>query len=102
MKTHNFNLVFIVPSRFTKSQRLIEKATTHPEKVIYETFAQTPLEELQEYFLPNWLRVALINTNSPYSSAADRDVLCEFYDHLFLFVKAVFFSSTHLNKRDFN
>lgn len=101
MKTHNFNLVVMVPTKFIKPARLIEKVTSHPEEVLEETFSQTPLEELLEYFLPNWLRVALINTNSPYSGAADREVLCEFYDHLLHFVKEAFLSSIYTNTYEF-
>lgn len=87
MKTCNLSPQSNEPPRFSKPPRLIEKATSNPEEVLRETFAQTPLDELQEYFLPNWLRVALINTNSPYSSGSDREKLCEFYDQLFLLVE---------------
>jgi hypothetical protein len=93
MNSYNIYPQSTEPTRFSKPPRLIEKATSYPEEVIRETFAQTPLDELQEYFLPNWLRVALINTNSPYSSGSDREKLCEFYDQLFLLVEALYPSS---------
>jgi hypothetical protein len=38
------------PTRFSKPPRLIEKATSDPEEVIKETFAQTPPDELQNIF----------------------------------------------------
>lgn len=97
MKTYNLPPQSNEPPRFSKPPRLIEKAISHPEEVIRETFAQTPLDELQEYFLPNWLRVALINTNSPYSSGSDREKLCEFYDQLFLLVETLYSITEGIN-----
>jgi len=100
MKTYHPNPQSSNPTRFTKPPRLIEKAASYPEEAIKETFAQTPLDELQEYFLPNWLRVALINTTSPYSSSSDREKLCEFYDQLLLLIEALHSISedTHLHE----
>ncbi|OQP61234.1 hypothetical protein A3860_05850 [Niastella vici] len=81
------------PARFSKPARLIEKATSHPDEVIAEVFSHTPFDELQEYLLPNWLRVALINNMSPYTAAIDREILFEFHDQLLPFVEAVYCKS---------
>lgn len=84
MKTHDQN-----PTRFSKPARLIDKVTTQPAKVIIEVFDQATLFDLTEYLLPNWLRVALINTQSPYSNGKGREILYEFYELLILFIEAL-------------
>jgi hypothetical protein len=74
------------PDRFTKPPRLIEKATTQPIEVINEVFDQASLADLIDYLLPNWLRVAVINTQSPYSHGTGRETLYAFYEQLIPFV----------------
>jgi hypothetical protein len=66
------------PDRFAKPARLIEKVTTQPIEVIAEVFDQVTLSDLTDYLLPNWLRVALVNTQSPYSGGNGREILYEF------------------------
>jgi hypothetical protein len=78
------------PGRFSKPARLIEKAASQPNEVIAEVFSHAPLYELQEYLLPTWLRVAIINTESPYSAGKGREILCEFYDQLLRFVESLY------------
>ena len=39
--------------------------------------------------MPTWLRVAVINAESPYSSGNGREVLYEFYEQLLPFVEAL-------------
>jgi hypothetical protein len=82
------------PDRFLKPARLIEKATAQSAEVIAEVFDLTTLDELQMYLLPNWLRVAVINTESPYSDGNGRAILYEFYDQLLTFVEALFINSS--------
>ncbi|OQP53573.1 hypothetical protein [Niastella populi] len=52
-------------------------------------FDQATLSDLIDYLLPNWLRVALINTQSPYSSGNGREILYEFYELLILFIEVL-------------
>ncbi|THU41185.1 hypothetical protein FAM09_03465 [Niastella caeni] len=77
------------PVRFSKPSRLIEKATTQPIEVITEVFDQATLSDLTDYLLPNWLRVALVNTQSPYSNGNGREMLYEFYEQLIPFVEGL-------------
>ena len=79
----------IQPTRFSKPIRLIEKASTQPIEVITEVFDQVHLSDLTDYLLPSWLRVALINTQSPYSNSNGREILYEFYELLILFVEVL-------------
>ncbi|HUP13318.1 MAG TPA: hypothetical protein VM187_13925, partial [Niastella sp.] len=79
--------------RFFKPARLIEKATTQPIAVITEVFDQAPLSDLIDELLPNWLRVALINTQSPYSYGNGRELLYDFYEQLSLFVTELYIAS---------
>lgn len=72
--------------RFSKPPRLIEKATTQPIVVINEVFDQASLSDLTDYLMPNWLRVAVINTQSPYSDGNGREILYEFYEQLIAFI----------------
>jgi len=81
------------PARFSKPARLIEKAATDPIEVITETFDQATLSDLTDYLLPNWMRVALINTQSPYSSGKGREILYEFYELLAPFVTQLYIAS---------
>ncbi|MCS3796414.1 hypothetical protein [Niastella sp. OAS944] len=72
------------PSRFSKPPRLIEKATSQPISVINEVFDQVTLSDLNDYLLPNWLRVAVINTQN------GREILYEFYEQLTAFVTQLY------------
>ena len=81
------------PTRFSKPARLIEKANTEPAAVIAEVFSEVQFKDLQEYLLPTWLRVAVINTQSPYSAGNGREMLFEFYDQLLSFVEALYVNS---------
>jgi hypothetical protein len=83
----------VQPTRFSKPARLIEKATSHPVEVIAEVFDQTSLSDLTDYLLPNWLRVAVINTQSPYSHGNGRETLYEFYEQLISFVTQLYITS---------
>jgi hypothetical protein len=78
---------------FTKPPRLIEEATTQPIEVINEVFDQVTLSDLIDYLLPNWLRVAVINTQSPYSDGNGREILYEFYEQLTAFVTQLHLAS---------
>ena len=78
---------------FSKPPRLIEKATTKPIEVINEVFDQVTLSDLTDYLLPNWLRVAVINTQSPYSYGNGREILYEFYEQLIAFVTQLHLAS---------
>lgn len=78
------------PDRYSKPGRLIEKAASHPDEVIAEVFSHIQFDELQQYLLPSWLRVALINTASPYAASIDREILYEFYEQLLPFVEALY------------
>ncbi|WP_133053854.1 hypothetical protein [Niastella yeongjuensis] len=75
---------------FTKPPRLIERTTSAPIEVIKEVFDQLTLCDLTEDLLPNWLQVALINTQSPYSNGNGRKVLCEFYELLITYVSKLY------------
>lgn len=79
--------------RFTKPPRLIEKATTQPIEVINEVFDQASLSDLIDDLLPNWLRVAFINTQSPYSYGNGLGILYEFYEQLIAFVTQLYHAS---------
>lgn len=81
------------PDRFAKPARLIEKASTEPIEVITEVFDQATLSDLTDYLLPNWLRVALISTQSPYSNGNGREILYEFYEQLTQFVTQLYIAS---------
>lgn len=78
------------PTRFTKPVRLIEKANSQPSEVIREVFAEVTWNDLHEYLLPTWLRVAVVSTESPYSDGDGREVLYGFYDQLLMFVEALY------------
>jgi hypothetical protein len=78
---------------FTKPTRLIEKATTQPIEVITEVFDQASLSDFNDYLLPNWLRVAVINTQSPYSYGNGREILYEFYEQLVAFITQLYIAS---------
>ncbi|MBO9200602.1 MULTISPECIES: hypothetical protein [Niastella] len=80
-------------TQFTKPVRLIEKAIFQPAEVIAEVFDLTTVDELQKYLLPNWLRVAVISAESPYSDGNGRAILYEFYDQLLAFVEALYLNS---------
>lgn len=80
------------PTKFSKPARLSEKVATEPAEVIAEVFSHTTFKDLHEYLLPIWLRVAVINTQSPYS-AGSREILYEFYEQLLLFVEALYVTS---------
>jgi len=82
------------PGRLSKPTRLIEKAASQPAAVIDEVFSLTTLNELQMYLLPNWLRVAVTNTESPYSVGNGREILYDFYEQLLPFVEALYINST--------
>ncbi|HEX6432140.1 MAG TPA: hypothetical protein VF008_30825 [Niastella sp.] len=79
--------------RFSKPARLIEKVTTEPAAVIVEVFSGVTFNDLHEYLLPTWLRVAVINTQSPYSAGNGRETLYEFYEQLLSFVEALYVTS---------
>lgn len=81
------------PDRLAKPARLIEKVTTEPIEVIAEVFDQATLSDLIDYLLPNWLRVALISTQSPYSYGNGREILSEFYEQLTQFVTQLYIAS---------
>lgn len=76
--------------RYSKPARLVEKAASHPDDVIAEVFALIQFDELQQYLLPSWLRVALINTASPYAASLNREILYEFYEQLLPFMEALY------------
>jgi hypothetical protein len=76
--------------RFSKPVRLIEKAHSQPEEVIREVFSYVTLKDLLEDLLPAWLRVAMVNSESPYSDGDGREVLYAFCDQLLLFVEALY------------
>jgi hypothetical protein len=80
-------------AHFSKPPRLIEKATSQPIEVINEVFDQVTLSDLTDYLLPNWLRVAVINTQSPYSDGNGREILYEFYEQLIAFVTQLHLAS---------
>jgi hypothetical protein len=79
--------------RFYKPARLIEKVTSAPVEVITEVFEQATLSDLIDYLLPNWLRVALVNTQSSYSSGNGREILYDFYEQLVPFVTQLYIMS---------
>jgi hypothetical protein len=81
--------------RFSKPARLIEKATTQPIEVITEVFDQATLSDLTDYLLPNWLRIAVTNTQSPYSNGNGREILYEFYELLIPFVTQLYITSAN-------
>jgi hypothetical protein len=81
------------PPRFSKPPRLIEKATTQPIEVINEVFDQASLTDLIDDLLPNWLRVAVINIQSPYSYENGREILYEFYEQLIAFITQLYLAS---------
>ena len=81
------------PTCFSKPPRLIEKATTQPIEVISEVFDQFTLSDFIDHLLPNWLQVAVINTQSPYSDGNGRELLYAFYDQLTLFVTDLYIAS---------
>lgn len=76
--------------RFSKPARLIEKVNTQPEEVIREVFSEVILGDLLDDLLPNWLRVAMVNSDSPYSDGDSLAILHEFYDQLLLFIEALY------------
>jgi hypothetical protein len=88
----NNSKVTLTP-RFIKPPRLIEKATTQPIEVINEVFDQVSLSDLTDYLLPNWRRVAIINTQSPYSYENGRALLYEFYEQLITIVTQLHLAS---------
>jgi hypothetical protein len=86
------------PIRFSKPARLIEKAQSHPEEVIAKVFDQISLTDLTEDLLPNWLQVAVVNTQSPYSNGKVREILYEFYNEVMPLIEALYIiSGTKIN-----
>jgi hypothetical protein len=77
-------------TRFSKPPRLIEKVNTLPEEVIREVFSEVTLGDLFEDLLPAWLRVALVNSDSPHNDGDGREILHEFYDQLLLFIESLY------------
>ena len=77
-------------SRYSKPARLIDRVEEQPEEVIKELFSELTLADLYEYLLPSWLRVAMINNDSPYSDGDSREILYEFYDQLLMFIEALY------------
>ncbi|MBO9205117.1 MULTISPECIES: hypothetical protein [Niastella] len=78
-------------SRYSKPARLIEKATTNPEAVIKEVFAEITPGDLTDDLLPSWLHVAI--TASTYSENNGGEILTEFYEWLVLLVEALYIVS---------
>lgn len=76
--------------RYSKPARLIDRVEEQPEEVIKEVFSELTLDDLYEYLLPTWLRVAIINNDSPYSDGDSREILNEFYDQLLEFIEALY------------
>jgi len=76
--------------RFSKPARLIDRVEEQPEEVIKEVFSELTLADLHEDLLPTWLRVAMINNDSPYSDGDGREILYEFYDQLLVFIEALY------------
>lgn len=74
--------------RYSKPARLIEKVNAQPEEVIREVFSEVILSDLLEDLLPSWLRVAMVNSDSPYSDGLE--ILHEFYEQLLLFIEALY------------
>jgi hypothetical protein len=56
-------------------------------------FDQALLSDLTDYLLPNWLRVAVVNTQSPYSHGNGREILYEFHEQLIPFVTQLYIAS---------
>ena len=56
-------------------------------------FDQVTLSDLIDDLLPNWLRVAVINTQSPYSDENGRELLYEFYEQLIAFITQLYHAS---------
>ena len=83
----------IQPNRFSKPARLIEKASSAPIEVITEVFGQVTLSDLTEDLIPNWLQVALANTQGPYSHGNGREILHEFCQLLLPFVTKLYVMS---------
>lgn len=79
--------------RFSKPARLIEKVIAEPSAVINKAFSDQMLNDLIEDQLRNWLRVALINTESPYSKSNSRKILYDFFGQLLLFIEALYIIS---------
>jgi hypothetical protein len=75
---------------YSKPARLVEKVNEQPEEVIREVFSELTLKDLHEYLLPNWLRVAMVSNESPYSDGDGREILYEFYDQLLMFIEALY------------
>jgi hypothetical protein len=63
-------------------------------------FDQAPLSDLTNYLLPNWLRVAVVNTQSPYSNGNGREILYEFYEQLIPFVTQLYITSENQQLTD--
>lgn len=78
------------PVRRSKPMRLIERARSEPQDVIKAVFIEINTEELHEYLLPTWLRVAVISSFSPYADGHGRAILYEFHEQLLPFVEAVY------------
>lgn len=51
------------------------------------------MADLTDYLLPNWLRVAVIYTQSPYSHGNGREILYEFYEQLTQFITQLYIAS---------
>ena len=83
----------VIHTRYSKPKRRIEKAHSHPQEVINEVFADISLCDLHEFLLPNWIRVAIINSESPYADGDERAILYEFYDQLLIFIEALYMLS---------
>ena len=80
-------------TRYSKPMRRIEKAHSHQQEVINEVFADISLCDLHEFLLPNWIRVAIVNSESPYTDGDERAILYEFYDHLLIFIEGLYMLS---------
>lgn len=80
-------------ARYSKPMRRIEKAHSHPQEVINEVFADVTLDDLHEFLLPNWIRVAIVSSDRPYSDGDGKEILYEFYDQLLIFIEAMYMLS---------
>jgi hypothetical protein len=63
-------------------------------------FDQASLGDLTDYLLPNWLRGAVINTQSPNSNGKGREMLYEFYEQLIAFVTQLYLASENQQLTD--
>lgn len=77
-------------SRFYKPARLIELVQSSPYEVIAKVFDQVFLTDLTNDLLPNWLHVAVISMQNPYSDEDGREILYEFYEYLLPLMGALY------------